>query len=39
MVSPQKKEGLVEILSKMHYAPYEGITFDFHKMDTLLNWK
>jgi hypothetical protein len=31
MVSPQKKEGLVEILLEMHYAPYEGITLAFHR--------
>jgi hypothetical protein len=38
MVNPQKKEGLVEISLEMQYAPYEGITFTFHRMKTLLNW-
>jgi len=38
MVNPQKKEGLMEISLEMQYAPYEGITFTFHRMKTLLNW-
>jgi hypothetical protein len=39
VVSPKKKKGLVEILSEMHYAPYEGIAFAFNRMEMLLNWK
>jgi hypothetical protein len=39
VVSLQKKEGFVEILSKMHYAPYENIAFAFHRMEMLLNWR
>jgi hypothetical protein len=37
VVNPQKKEGLLKILLEMHYAPYKGISFSFHRMETLMD--